>query len=361
MIILGIETSCDETAASVFEIKNGEPRILSNVVSSQIDIHKKYGGVVPEVAARKHAEVIFDVIKKAFSDANAVNCMRMPRRNEKNANNFSEIDLIAVTKGPGLITSLHVGVLAAQALAAFAEKPLVGVNHIEAHLLSPFLSYKNMELPAIGLIASGGHTELILMNAFGKYRIIGSTRDDAVGEAFDKVAKMLGLGYPGGPAISQLVAEWKSEKNSKFSARGGQNSEFSLPRPMMNSNDFDFSFAGLKTAVLYLIKEMSPRELKRMTPAIAAEFQRAAIDVLVAKTKKAAKKYSVKSILVGGGVIANEELREALKKLDTPVYLPEMRFAGDNAVMIAFAGWKKWQRTKRSEVLRIKAEPNSRL
>jgi N6-L-threonylcarbamoyladenine synthase len=361
----------------VLEVNHGKIKILSSVVSSQITIHKKYGGVVPEVAARKHAEVIFDVIKKALSDANKVHDFPLCKRGikgdfknppqpsfSKGGSKMEAIDLIAATYGPGLVTSLRVGVLAAETLANLANIPFVGVNHIEAHLLSPFLTSPNPSLekegenkfPAMGLIVSGGHTELILVKDFGKYKLVGSTRDDAVGEAFDKVAKILNLGYPGGPAIAREAAKYllHNAPQPPLTLRGG----VKLPRPMMDSDDFDFSFSGLKTAVLYLTKKMSPRELKKMTPAIAAEFQRAAVEVLVHKTKKAAEKFKVQSILVGGGVSANQELRRALKKLKFPVYLPEMKFTGDNAAMIAFAGYQKYLRDKKNEIFKIVADAN---
>lgn len=371
MKILGIETSCDETAAAVLETKGKSIKILSNVVSSQIKIHKKYGGVVPEVAARKHAEVIFEVVAKALTDANNANKMRMPRTKS----NTNKIDLIAVTYGPGLVTSLRVGVLAAQSIAGLKNIPLVGVNHIEAHLLSPLLPRHcersgaergNLVIPhqvrddgglfpALGLIVSGGHTELVLMRDFGKYKLIGETRDDAVGEAFDKVAKMLNLGYPGGPAISKQVSKWKKQDT--------RNKIQDLPRPMMNTKNFDFSFSGLKTATLYLTKKLSKKELKKMTPAICQEFQNAVIDVLIHKTKKAAEKYKVKSILVGGGVSANKELRSMLRSMlrNKNIYLPDLEYTGDNAAMIAFAGWQKYKKTRKDEVLRIKAEPNLKI
>jgi len=331
MKILGIESSCDETASSLLEVKGKNIKVLSNVISSQINIHKKYGGVVPEVAARRHTEVIFDIIKKALLK-----------------NNIKDVDLIAVTNGPGLATSLRVGVLAGQSIASLAKKPLVGVNHIEAHLLSPFLNNKNIKFPAIGLIVSGGHTELILIKDFGKYKLIGETRDDAVGEAYDKVAKMLGLRYPGGPEVFA-----QAEKVSK--------SDIVLPRPMINTKDFDFSFSGLKTAVLYVIKKMDKKQIKKMTPQICYEFQQAVLDVLIKKTKNSADKYKVKSIIIGGGVSANKRLREALENLDYPVYLPNMDYTGDNASMIAFAGYKKWQRIKKNEVLKIKADANLKI
>lgn len=342
MKILGIESSCDETASSLLEIKGKNIKVLSNVISSQIKIHKKYGGVVPEVAARKHTEVIFDVIKKALLKNKK---LKPHLTTYWKGRGLEDIDLIAVTSGPGLATSLRVGVLVAQSIASLAKIALVGVNHIEAHLLSGFLNNKNIKFPAIGLIVSGGHTELILIKDFGKYKLIGETRDDAVGEAFDKVAKMLGLGYPGGPEVSA-----QAEKVSK--------SNIVLPRPMLNTKDFDFSFSGLKTAVLYIVKKMDKKQIKKMTPQICYEFQEAVIDVLIKKTKLASEKYKVKSIIVGGGVSANKKLRKALEGLDYQVYLPSLEYTGDNASMIAFAGYKKWQRTKKNEVLKIKADAN---
>jgi len=339
MKILGIETSCDETAAAVLEINKSGIKILSDVVSSQIKIHKKYGGVVPEVAARKHAELIFDIIEKALGK-----------------NKISDMDLIAATYGPGLVTSLRVGVLAGQTIANLSNIPFVGVNHIEAHLLSPYLANKKIKLPALGLIVSGGHTELVLVKKIGSYKLIGSTRDDAVGEAFDKVAKMLGLSYPGGPAVSASAEKITNDElritNIKF------------PRPMLNSNDFDFSFSGIKTSVLYFIKKLDSADLKKMMPVIAAEFQQAVIDVLVAKTMRAAKKYKIKSILVGGGVSANRELRkqlgEAIKKElpSADYFIPALEHTGDNAPMIALAGYHKYSRNKKNEVFKIEAEPN---
>ncbi|MFA5133512.1 MAG: tRNA (adenosine(37)-N6)-threonylcarbamoyltransferase complex transferase subunit TsaD [Patescibacteria group bacterium] len=341
MKILGIETSCDETAASVLEVKNGKAKILSNIISSQIKIHSKYGGVVPEVAARKHAEIVFKIVEKSLGK-----------------NKISDIDLIAATYGPGLVTSLRVGVLAGQAIANLSKIPFIGVNHVEAHLLSPFLTNEKIKLPALGLVVSGGHTELILMKNFGKYKLLGSTRDDAVGEAFDKTAKILGLGYPGGPAISR-----EAEKVTSYKLRI---TNLKLPRPMISSEDFDFSFSGLKTAVLYLTKKMDAKTLKKMTPAIAAGFQQAAIDVLISKALRAAKKYKVKSIIVGGGVSANRELRkqlgEAIKKeLPADYYMPALEHTGDNASMIAYAGYHKYLRTKKNEVFKIIAEPNLQL
>lgn len=375
MKILGIETSCDETAASVLEVERGKVKILSNIISSQIKIHQKYGGVVPEVAARKHAEIIFDVIGKALSEAEKSSSHQSSL---SKGGGMSDIDLIAVTKGPGLAVALRIGILAGQSLAVLTNKPLVGVNHIEAHLLSPFLENKNIKLSVLGLIVSGGHTELVLMKDFGKYKIIGETRDDAVGEAFDKVAKMLGLGYPGGPAISRQAEKWKSEirntkseTNNKFKIQNLKlldsaslclrNNLFNFPRPMINSNDFDFSFSGLKTAVLYAVKKMSKAELKKMTPAICAEFQNAAVEVLLTKTARAAEHYNVKSILVGGGVSANKALREELQKLPAPIFISPLEYTGDNAAMIAFAGYKKWQRSKKDEKFKVKANPNLRI
>ena len=339
MLILGIETSCDETAASLLEIKGGRIKILSNIVSSQIKIHQKYGGIVPEKAARKHLEMILPVIKQALKKAN------------KKIDSIDCIDCIAVTVGPGLITSLLIGVETAKILAYVWQKPIISINHLEGHiyanwlsttdnLKSKILNLKSISFPFLCLIVSGGHTELILMKDYGKYRKIGQTRDDAAGEAFDKVAKLLNLGYPGGPIISRM-------------AEKGNPKKFDLPRPMINSNDFDFSFSGLKTAVLYLTKKLksypglAPRSGagKLQANDLCASFQQAVIDVLTKKTIQAAEKYKVKTILLGGGVAANKKLREQLAKMikkeipDSKFILPDPKFCTDNASMIACAGY----------------------
>ncbi len=341
MLILGIETSCDETAASLLEVAGSklQPKIkvLSNTISSQVKIHARYGGVVPEVAARKHIEVIIPIIKKSL---------------QSTKQRLQSLDAIAVTYGPGLVTSLRVGVDTAKTLAYALKKPLIPVNHIEGHIYSNWLKpmkkpmvnsalevqklkASNINFPALVLVVSGGHTELVLMRNHGNYEIIGKTLDDAVGEAFDKVAKMIGLNYPGGPAVSALA--------DKFNARDLR-LNIQLPRPMINSPDFNFSFAGLKTAVLYRVRELAGQyALKDLAGPVAYEFQKAAIETLVSKTIKAAKKLNIKTIMLAGGVSANHKLRVELEKAVNDLagisYIqPNLEYTTDNAAMIAVAG-----------------------
>jgi N6-L-threonylcarbamoyladenine synthase len=335
MVILGIESSCDETAAAILQKRRGRGfDVLSNIISSQIDIHKKYGGVIPEVAAREHIANIIPVIKEALDQA---------------GKKSSEIDLISVTKGPGLVSSLMVGLESAKSLAMAWKKPLVGTNHIEGHIYSAFIEPKNrIQFPALILTVSGGHTNLVLMKGHHKYQIIGETRDDAAGEAFDKGAKMLNLGYPGGPAISK-----EAEKFASL----GKESSIVLPRPMLGSNDFDFSFSGLKTALLYQLQK--DKHWKKRVAEYAFSYQEAITDILVKKTMKAAAKYKPKSAILSGGVSANKHLREKMiletKKNKLPLYIPAFKYTTDNAAMIAAAGYylykstaKKlpWQKTK---------------
>ncbi|MBU1177151.1 MAG: tRNA (adenosine(37)-N6)-threonylcarbamoyltransferase complex transferase subunit TsaD [Patescibacteria group bacterium] len=323
MIILGIETSCDDTSISLVKKNAKGFKILSNVVSSQIKIHATYGGVVPNLAAREHLKNIEPCLKQAMKEA----------KNPK-------IDLIAVTHGPGLIPSLLVGVNFAKALAYNCKKPIIGINHIEGHIYANWLDNSKIEFPVLALVVSGGHTQLVLMEKHNKYKLLGETRDDAVGEAFDKVAKLLGLGYPGGPIISQ-----RAEK--------GNPKKFNLPRPMMNRQNFDFSFSGLKTAVLYEVRKtwgQSPVKLGLSPDYIndmAASFQQAAIDVLINKTIKAAKKYKVKNVILSGGVAANQELRNQLQKAvkkelsHVSFKMPEIKLCTDNAAMIAAVAFYK--------------------
>lgn len=361
MIILAIETSCDETAASLLQITNSNKlRIISNVVSSQVKIHAKYGGIVPEVAARKHAENIIPVLKNALT-------LKQKTKNWKlKIKNY--VDAIAVTNGPGLITSLLVGVGAAKTLALLTKKPLIPVNHLVGHIYANFvdqLPIANHQLPnifpAICLVVSGGHTELILMKDFEKFQKIGQTLDDAAGECFDKVAKILRLGYPGGPVVAAEAAKFKIS-NLKF--------KIDLPRPMINSGDFNFSFSGLKTAVLYKMQRMSKVEIKNNLAGICAEFQQAVIDVLIAKTIRTAKKFGAKSIILGGGVVANQELRRQFdikNKQEMPkikLLIPEIKYTTDNAAMIAAAAYFKFKKTpqkewsKKFDWRKIKADPN---
>lgn len=313
-IILGIESSCDETAAALVKIKAGKFKILSNIVSSQIKIHQKYGGVVPEVAARNHLKNILPVINQALTQARI-----KPQ----------QVDKIAVTIGPGLITSLLVGVETAKILAYVWQKPIVGVNHLKAHLYANWLDNKSIKFPAIALIVSGGHTELILMKSKNNFKKIGQTVDDAAGEAFDKVAQLLNIGYPGGPIISKL-------------AQTGDSKAFDFPRPLINNNDFNFSFSGLKTSVLYTVQKLKAKHInKKIKANLCASFQQAVIDVLVAKTIKAAQKYNTKTVMLSGGVAANKLLRESLKSKVSSFKLnflmPEIHLCTDNATMIAAA------------------------
>ena len=341
MNILGIETSCDETAASVVYGMGDKVKILSNVVSSQIEIHKKYGGVVPEVAAREHVLNILPVVNEALKG-------------------IKKIDAIVVTTGPGLITSLIVGVETAKTLAYAWGVPAIAINHIEGHIYANFIDNKP-KFPALILTVSGGHTMLILMTGHGKYKLLGETRDDAAGEAFDKAAQLLNLGYPGGPAVA---AEATKLNPLKSPFKRGIKGVF-LPRPMMNSGDFDFSFSGLKTALLYAIQK--DPGWKKKVPEYTYEFQKAVAEVLVHKTIKAALKYNCKNIMLSGGVAANIELRNQLKeavknKLNgAKLIIPEFKYCTDNAAMIATAGYFSAKRKKFTPWQKLKADSNQEL
>jgi len=376
MKILGIETSCDETAASIIEVKNNKIKIISNIVSSQIDIHKKYGGVVPEVAAREHVLNILPVINEALNEAGI-----------KSEEAKKKIDTLAVATGPGLITSLITGVETAKTLAYSWNTPVVSVNHIEGHIYANFIDNSNIKFPALILTVSGGHNMLVLMEGIGKFETIGQTRDDAAGEAFDKAAKLLNLGYPGGPIISKCAEKFikqnpeisnfqfpisKQIKNlkSKISNQSkikNQKSKITMPRPMINSNNFDFSFSGLKTALLYEIRKYSKSEIKNLKSEICYEFQQAIIDVLIHKTIKASEKYKTKTIMLSGGVSANKELRtqmaEKIKFLLPTSYflLPKLEYTTDNAVMIAMAGYFKFKDKKTTPWQKLNANCNLEL
>jgi N6-L-threonylcarbamoyladenine synthase len=330
MKILGLETSCDETAASIIEIdeKNGYIKPLSNIISSQVELHRSWGGVVPNLAAREHLKNILPVIEE---------CLIISR------SSLDEIDLLAVTHGPGLIPALLVGTTTARTLAYLWEKPLMGIHHIEGHIYSNFIDKKidSIVFPILCLVVSGGHTQLVLMKKHLDYEIIGQTQDDAVGEAFDKVSRILGLGYPGGPAVSELAD--RVEKGIDYGIR--------FPRPMIGSDNFDFSFSGLKTAVLYFVKKNELRlEDKDFIPAICREFQQAALDVLIEKTVRAAKLHHPRTILLAGGVSANKGLQSQLAERirkdfpDTEFLFPKTDFQLDNAGMIATAAFFRHQK-----------------
>jgi len=368
MIILAIETSCDETAVSIAEFKNQKVKVLAETVSSQVELHARYGGVVPMLAAREHLKNFMPVLKRTLKRAfkkDVPECRR-------------QIDYIAVTNGPGLIPALMIGVSAAKALAYAWQKPLIPVHHIEGHIYANWLRSVDKihnsrlwkpEFPVLCLVVSGGHTQLVLMKKDLDYKIIGRTRDDAAGEAFDKVAKLLGLGYPGGPIIEKL-------------AKQGDTDKIKLPRPMIKSGDFDFSFSGLKTAVLVESRKVESRKSLRTKKYpksykmsnsfkynLAASFQQAVIDVLISKTIAAAKKYKAKNILLGGGVAANKELQRQFRKAinkeihNTQYIIPNTKLTTDNATMIAVAAYyhiinkkniKDWKSVKTDAGLKLK-------
>lgn len=321
-LTLGIETSCDETAAAV--IKNGT-EVLSNVVLSQIDIHQKYGGVVPEIASRHHIEAIFPVINEALEKADV---------------SLDDIEVIAVAYGPGLVGSLLVGVAAAKALAFATQKPLVGVNHIEGHIYANFLDGQDVTPPLVCLTVSGGHTDLLLIPRLGEYEIIGRTRDDAAGEAFDKVARVLGLPYPGGPQIEKLALD-------------GDQEAIHFPRGLQESGNFDFSFSGLKTAALNYLNQAKQKEEIVAIPDFAASFQWAIIDILTEKLMAAADKYGVKEVVLSGGVAANHTFRsyvqDCANKRDLKLLYPPVHFCTDNAAMIGSAGYFRYKVGSRSD------------
>ncbi len=324
MKILAIETSCDETAIAVVEGAPDRVRVLSNVVSSQIPVHAAWGGVVPHIASREHAANIEHVFQQAIHDAGVA----FPQ----------DIDAIAVTHGPGLGPALIIGITFAKTLAAETGLPLIDVDHMDGHIHSNWLDAEqpmDAVFPVLNLIVSGGHTELVTMRDHGDYTVIGETQDDAVGEAFDKVARMLGLGYPGGPAISKLAQE-------------GNPLAFPFPQPMRDSNSFHFSYSGLKTAVLYALRDMGDTLKESARADVAASFQEAAIEVLVHKTIRAAHATDTKTVLLSGGVSANKLLRERLAQRLAEEGIahvqPLMKYTTDNAAMIGAAGYFRFMK-----------------
>lgn len=330
MRILGIESSCDETALALLSDDTGALVVEKSIVLSQIATHEKYGGVVPEVAAREHLQAIFPMLKKEIPHDGA------------------GIDVIAVTSGPGLVAALRVGVETAKTLAWAWKKPLVAVNHMEGHVYAAFVGAEP-RFPTLCLLVSGGHTELIVMRGHGQFERIGETLDDAAGEAFDKVANMLGLGYPGGPKLSKLAEQ-------------GHPTAFAFPRALLDRDDYNFSFAGLKTAVLYTLRKNPEANLAN----IAASFQEAVVDVLVQKTMRAAASVRPASIILAGGVSANVVLRERLKQAGEaagiPVFVPAFAYSMDNAAMIASAGYFRAQDPANFvDPLTLAADPNLEL
>ncbi len=328
-LVLGIESSCDETAAAV--LQDGH-RIRSNVVASQVELHAPYGGIVPELASRRHLEVIQPVLDRALADAGVT---------------LGDVTALAVTVGPGLVGSLLVGVSVAKAIAFARHIPLVGVNHLEGHIAAAFLEFPSLAYPVVALVVSGGHTHLYHVPAECEYRLLGRTRDDAAGEAFDKVAKLLGLGYPGGPAIER-------------EARGGDPQAIPFPRAVFSDGSLDFSFSGLKTAVVHFLKGTGRAAAPSGTPPLSpqplrdvcASFQQAALDMLVERVMRAARDQAVRVVVVAGGVACNGALRQALKAEaeaeGIQCFVPSPALCTDNAVMIAAAGFIRLRRGERA-------------
>lgn len=331
--ILAIESSCDETAAAV--VKNGR-EVLSNVISSQIELHKLFGGVVPEIASRKHIEKINPVIREALSDAGM---------------QLEDMDAIGVTYGPGLVGALLVGVAAAKAISYAKNIPLVGVHHIEGHISANYIDNKDLEPPFLGMVVSGGHTHLVLVKDYGKYEILAKTRDDAAGEAFDKVARAIGLGYPGGPKIDKLAKE-------------GDPKAITFPRAHVADAPLDFSFSGLKSSVLNYINscEMKHQEINRAD--VAASFQAAVVDAIVSHTVEAAKMYHIDKVALAGGVASNTSLRQAMRERceaeGLKFYRPSPILCTDNAAMIGCAAYYEYLAGTRHG-LDLNAVPNLKI
>jgi N6-L-threonylcarbamoyladenine synthase len=333
VIILAIESSCDETAAAV--VKNGRT-VLSNVISSQIDLHTLYGGVVPEIASRKHMEQINQVIRQALSEAGLT---------------LDDITAIAVTYGPGLVGALLVGVAEAKAIAFATGKPLIGVHHIEGHISANFIEHKELEPPFGCLVVSGGHTHLVNVKDYGEYEILGKTRDDAAGEAFDKVARAVGLGYPGGPKIDRLAKE-------------GNPNAIEFPRAKISGSEYDFSFSGIKSSVLNYINqcEMKKEEINKAD--LVASFQNAVVDVLVSHAIHAAKEYGFKKLAIAGGVASNSALRAGMKaaceEQGIEFYYPSPILCTDNAAMTGAAAYYEYMKGSRAS-WNLNAVPNLKL
>jgi N6-L-threonylcarbamoyladenine synthase len=333
VLILAIESSCDETAASIVE--NGR-NVLSNIISTQIEIHKQFGGVVPEVASRKHIENINDVVMEALEKANVTH---------------DDIDGVAVTYGPGLVGALLVGINFAKGLSYAWQKPLIGVNHIEGHICANYIENKELDPPFICLVASGGHTHLVYVKDYGEYEIMGKTRDDAAGEAYDKIARAIGLGYPGGPLIDKVAKE-------------GNKKAIKFPRVIIDEDTLDFSFSGLKSAVLNYIHNSEQKNEKIIVEDVAASFQEAVVEVLVSKTMKAAQVKNCNIIALAGGVASNSRLREVMQeeclKHNYKFTKPSPIFCTDNAAMIGSAAYYKYLKNQFSNSS-LNAMPNLEL
>ena len=327
MLTLGVESSCDETSVAV--VRDGR-EILSNMISSQIEIHRLFGGVVPEIASRKHVSAILPMLDLALEEAGIT---------------MDDVDLICATRGPGLIGALLVGLTAARGLALANHKPFVGVNHIRGHICANYLTHRELEPPFVGLIVSGGHSYLIHVTDYVEFTLYGKTRDDAAGEAFDKVARAMGIGYPGGPVIDKLAKEGKET--------------YELPRVMLEPDSYDFSFSGLKTAVLNELNQAKQKGEAIRVADMAASFQAAVIDVLVEKSFRLAKELGEKTIVLAGGVSANSALRAAMEsrgeREGVAIYYPDPVLCTDNAAMIASVGYYSYLKGEEGEVY---ADPN---
>lgn len=378
MKILSIETSCDETAISIVDTDGKEFKVLGNSLLSQIDLHKEYGGVFPTLAKREHSRNLIPVLKQVLEKAGFENS-KLQTTNDKIKEILNrepelleqflkfiptiqtpDIDAIAVTRGPGLEPALWVGINFAKALSVAWKKPIIPVNHMEGHIFSALLKedgkdskfyIQNLKFPILALLISGGHTQLVLSKKFLEYEIIGETLDDAVGEAFDKTARMLGLPYPGGPEISKLAEKV-----------GHVTSDFKFPRPMLRSNTCDFSFSGLKTSVLYTLKKI-PELTTEIKQKVAKEFEDAVIEVLLSKTKKALKEHGAQTLVIGGGVSANKRIKKAFEEMlknefsETILHTPFIKLSTDNAIMIAVAGYFRFVQNKKQN-LELKADGN---
>lgn len=331
-ITLGIETSCDDTGIAVLE---GQRSVRSDMLSSQIKDHASFGGVVPEFASRKHQEAIIPLVRAALHEAD----IRNPSR---------DIDLISVTAGPGLMGSLLIGVMTAKALSQAWEVPIVGVNHLEGHIFANIIRSEDIEPPFLCMVVSGGHTLIVMVRSYGDYVLLGETRDDAAGEAYDKVSKLLGLGYPGGPVVDRMASE-------------GDSAAFSLPVPMKNRKEIIFSYSGLKTAVLWELKKLIKEGKEVPVHDICASFQAAAVDALVSKLELAVEQTGITRVALSGGVAANSELRRQLKERKSwDVHIPPLSYCTDNGVMIAAAGYNNFRRGITSD-LTLSPDPSWRL
>ena len=372
MKVLSIETSCDETAAAIVEYIDGRASVLANTVSSQASLHAKWGGVVPDLASREHIRNIVPVVEETLDRAKL---------------SPVDIDLIAVTEGPGLMPALVIGVTAAKLLSFLWNKPLLGIQHLEGHIYANFLNSHNDQIsppkadqpragiskdtfPLVALVVSGGHTELVLMKDHFQYEILGETQDDAAGEAFDKVAKMLGLDYPGGPIVARKADAFR---NASSLITHPLSPITSFPRPMLDSDNFDFSFSGLKTSVLYFLKKHEEQKKdEKFIDEVCHEFQEAVVDVLVGKTKKALALYSPATFVIAGGVSANVRLRNQLRNLideqfpNTQFFTPEFTYSLDNAAMIGIAAALRYEHMSKTDRETLKdsyrtLEPNANM